>query len=348
MKLLNSKWDDSQMLLVSEINSRIDLLSSFPDCLKRVFGFEMRILEQYKALAIDMYVLRRKARGAALVALDSDGDPELWHKAEQVTWQADQKMQSFLRHKLYSDILSHHFFYWGTPQNHLMITGLVFSLSRGFLESTSWVEPEYIELFKLLMLLMSTLLMLGKEAFKKKDTFRTDFNSLCGELILSEELRCMALEAGIELGAGKRLLDTESLISQLMYVRNNEKALKDINCLNTPRELNCAISLNILTDPVYADPSPERFELQEIIPWLAVKTVHPITNQPLYLDDLKRDFDLKRLADAYVDEKLSLHRHEVSKKSLVHLSKFSCTASASSDDASGQLIPRNGPGLNDL
>ena len=154
----------------------------------------------------------------------------------------------------------------------------------------------------LILALILTDLLLTSPAllFDVSERFKLDLFGLNSPIM--DEVLSAAKSAGVDLTklSDKSLANSNSLINKLLNKDNNVQALEKINCTDVPEELCCIISMAAMTDPVYSEQHPMRFERAAILEWLQKRNIHPYTNQPLYIGDLKRDFALKRDIDKFV------------------------------------------------
>tara|TARA_R110002126_G_scaffold291755_1_gene456908 strand:- start:16479 stop:17513 length:1035 start_codon:yes stop_codon:yes gene_type:complete len=112
-----------------------------------------------------------------------------------------------------------------------------------------------------------------------------------------------ANSAGIRLdiNIGERLADSGSLICHLINIENNAEKSVKLGVVQIPDEFLCPITLDVMTDPVANIHSQHRFERTAILEWLQQKATNPSTTLPLCSDDLRRDFELKRKIDAFIE-----------------------------------------------
>lgn len=91
--------------------------------------------------------------------------------------------------------------------------------------------------------------------------------------------------------------------------RNNEQILRNIGFEgDIPREYQCCILLQIMSDPVYDPRQPKCFyEFAAIYRWIKEHGTNPLTRQPLHVGDLKSANILQHDIDNFVDELLKEH-----------------------------------------
>ncbi|MCH9755649.1 MAG: hypothetical protein K0U37_00450 [Gammaproteobacteria bacterium] len=313
---LDLKLADSEEVELQQIDDKIARLPY--EAPATMLALHQESWNMRRAQTVDAYRLKREAQEALALAEASTGDREAWDKAYRAAQASDVIVQALLVEKL-RDILNPTggLFAPGSHDRKLFVACFSIILLNWSLKALTSIDREEINRFTedltaFVMIPVMVLTMLSQ---------RTDLDSYLHIVSFyrdsGDEVQRLALEAGVELGlAGKRLADSNSLIGQLVNIRDNAKTLAAINDPDAPDELCCVYGKTILTDPVYSEQNPDRMERSMILAWLKIRGTHPSTGTVLYADDLKRDFGLKRRADAYVDE-------QVAKKALLQLSRFS-------------------------
>lgn len=261
------------------------------------------------------YALQRKARKALTRAKNSGGDQAKWEKAYRTAQASDAIIRELLIDKLQRKLM--------LENSAVFMLALALILVNFLLKASTSIDKEIINTWSesaagllLLLPLVSGVLRLGVSSH---------IHLLSSHRDSSDKVQQLASEANIELGmAGRRLADSNSLMSRLMNRRNNEETLDSIGCSEVPLELCCPIGKGVFTDPVYSDQSPQRFELTSMLTWLNVKNIHPLTKEELTPDNLKRDFSLKRQVDTFVERELEVsQKYAAARNALLRLSTFS-------------------------
>jgi hypothetical protein len=332
---LNIKLDDSEEVEIQQIDSKLERLPYESPAM--LLNLHQDAWSERRAKTVEAYSLKRNAQEAIVLAKASNSNRDAWDKAYRAAKANDVITQELLVGKL-RDILSCDggLFTPGSHSRGIVMVGFSTVLVNWLLKATTSIDREVINEWteSALAIAILPVLLLGMLALR--DDLDSYLHLVAFHRSLSDEVQSLALDAGFELGmVGKRLADSDSLIRTLMNTRDNEQALDDIECSDVPNDLCCAIGRGVLTDPVYSPPVEARLELKTILEWLKIRGTHPITNEVLHADDLKRDYELKWKADAYVDKEIEVARkYNLAKKALLRLSSFS---EASEDDELADL-----------
>ena len=125
-----------------------------------------------------------------------------------------------------------------------------------------------------------------------------------------------AAHVPFDAAAGEAIMDEHALITQLINVKSNADEVAIIDDIEVPYDFCCAITHDIMTDPVYSLENPTRFERRAVLKWLTQRNIHPCTEDYLFPDELIRDFPLKRRIDAYVDTEIQKHEQALTQLSI--------------------------------
>lgn len=284
--------------------------------------FQRQMLLERRKETVAVYRLHGDAKKALKRALDSNSDVIAWDKAYLLAQRSDDSMRGLLRGKVLAEGRSNS----GSYQIYLI--GFMLVLANWSAGALTSIDPETINLITesalgLILIYCQIPPLLGL----------LEIEGIIGSYPnLSNKVLSSVQEAGVSLNI---LADNDSLISQLMSARNNALELERIDHQETlPNEITCPISRDVLTDPVYCDKNPERFERSALLAWLKVNSVHPLTKEKVCASEFKRDFQCKLEADDYVDRSVA---------GWLKLSKFAENKAESETTVSAVESPEVGP-----
>jgi hypothetical protein len=250
-----------------------------------------RLQEQAAAIP-EIYRLRREIKATLKYLSRKNEDPIHWQKIYEKTKKLAEA-EHLLRKKR---LLSMH-------QSFAMLGSMIkLTLVMGFLLNHQLILPALFSLVALTCLVLLPLYL----------------NTMQDDNEITELVLTAAENAGIQLDITPRgnISDTHSLISLLINLKHDADKIKNITASEIPHDFCCAITHDIMTDPVYSKQNPMRFEREAILNWLEKRAIHPATEHALSPKDLIRDFPLKRRIDAYVDTEIQKHEQALTQLSI--------------------------------
>ena len=300
--------DDSEIIELQKIDKATQLAPSTPPIYMLIRGHQYKhYLEKRREKTVHTYRLRREAKEVLDNALASNGDQYLWNKAYRMAEITASSELSLLNLR-FNDIKT---------QTYLLMIGIQFTRVLSHLVEWMWphlnIRPS--ESSARDVLLVFTFLEMACLLLKDFNYFSC--HSI--EAVLNE-----AQGAGIKFDStiGELLADDTSLIYQLINIENNEKKLEGLQNVQIPDNFCCPITCGIMTDPVGSVRSQHRFERTFILEWLKKQSINPLTRLPLFPDELRRDFKLKRDIDSFIDNECLANTHQQIKTPLIQLSLF--------------------------
>ena len=334
----NLKLDNSEAVELQQIDDKLERLPYESPAM--MLELHQLAWTERRIRTVEAYSLKKEAEEALTLAKNSGDNREAWDKAYRAAQASDVVVQRLLVDKLLNVLVpSGGLFTPGSHERKIFVVAFGLVAVNWFLKATTSIDKEVINEYSetATALLILPVLVLGPLVMR--DDLDAYLHWVSFHRDSSDEVQRLALEVGVELGlAGKRLADSDSWVSQLVNRRDNGKALEAIKHSDVPLKLCCVVGKDILTDPVYSSQNPERFERKTILAWLKIRGTHPITQQVLYADDLKRDLELKHEADAYVDNELEVDRkYTRARKALMGLSSFSDVSDDEDDDELADL-----------
>ena len=307
-------------------------------------------LNRWSTLTMITYKIGMEAKEALDMALSSNRNPVDWCNAYQIAQAYDDAMQSALVEKFQHTLLPMSSASTCEFMHHNLIYPLTIYLALYQIYKSLWAiaysqEQPPIQ-FNLLMQSVSWLnlflIMLLNHQFA---LFSKRAISLLTSHLPSQAATVyrVAREVGVDqhLHAEERPADDNSLICQLLNRVNNADQLQHEH-IDIPDELKCPITHMVMSDPVYSEDNPMRFERLALLSWLKKSPTHPYTQNLLSSNLLKRDFKIKREADLFVESNLMRIKEERKRESLLKPSLFHQNRLNLKDDADDLDIAENG------
>ena len=246
--------------------------------------------QSFLRLVNTAYRLRLEAKNALNIALGARGKKSLWVKAYNLANDADLAARPIIKSK-YEDL---HLF-----KLFSILFFFANALSIGLLFYKSMRKKDSPRIINRVIIAVGVLFIYRKLFFLNSDR-------IIAALTTNQvtEVLDAARKVGFDFNdstPGDRLADSTSLICKIINHAENCVELSKLNIARIPDELMCPITHEIMTDPVYSDQCQRRYERTAILKWLDGHTDDPMTRRPIDQNDLKRDFDLKRKADFFVE-----------------------------------------------